>query len=179
MNEVRWGWVVGIAAATAIVQAAVFDAFVPLGVIRLDLPVLLTVAVGFVAIPRDAARVGFAIGLATDLLQFGPFGLYALMLMLAAWSLATLNVRMFMAGTGFRAFQGSLAAAATLFAVRVGGLAFGLRPAMFTPPALWSLLAIAVAGAVLVNALMPLARQMLRESGARSSGPIEAVVGPR
>ncbi len=179
MTEIRWGRVAAIAATTAIIQAAIFDVVVPFNVIRLDLPVLLTVAVGFAAVPRDAARIGFAIGLATDLLQFSPFGLYALMLMLAAWSLSALHLRMFISGGGLQTIQGALAAASTLFAVRVGGLAFGLRPPLFTSDALWSMFAIAVAGGLLVHSLMPIARRMLRESGARSSAPLEAVLGPR
>ncbi len=169
MTQVRWGWVMLLALGFAVVQAAVGDTILAFPYFRIDLPLLLTVAVGFVAMPRDAARIGFAIGLSTDLLQFSPFGLYALLLTLAAWTLANLRLRMMVAGQGFRSVQGALAAGAVTIATRIGGLAFGLRPPLFTRDALISLASITVVGGVAVHLLMPLARRMLRDYGSRTS----------
>lgn len=120
------------------------------------------VGIGFAALPNQAAVQGFVIGLATDVFQFGPFGLHALVYCLAGWSLATLRLRVLEAGASFRTIQAAGAVAVVTVMTWFAGRTFGQA----SPPAsqwLGRLAVTSLCGAILVHPATRLGRWMLNE----------------
>ncbi len=71
-----------------VIQVGVLDRLAGPSAVRVDLPLLVVVAVALVARLDEAAVVGFAGGLLLDLVSIGPFGLHALIATLGATAAA-------------------------------------------------------------------------------------------
>ena len=157
---IRWPLFLLVTVVVVIVQATVFDQIrLPVNS-RLDLALLLVVGIGFAARTDEAAVQGFVLGLATDLFQFGPFGLHALVYCLVGWSLATLRIRVLEAGASFRTVQAVGAVAMITALTWFTGGTFGQAG----PPAnQWParLIVAALCGAILVHPATRLGNKML------------------
>lgn len=161
-TAIRWPSFLLVTLIVVVVQATGFDQLPLPGGSRLDLSLVLVVGIGFAAMPDEAAVQGFVIGLATDMFQFGPFGLHALVYSLAGWSLAALRLRVLDAGASFRTVQAAGAVALVTTLTWFAGRTFGQAP----PPASQWLVRLTVAslcGAVLVHPATRLGRWMLKE----------------
>lgn len=157
---IRWPLFLLVTLVVVIVQATGFDQMQLPGSSRLDLALLLVVGIGFAARPDEAAVQGFVLGLATDLFQFGPFGLHALVFCLVGWSLATLRIRVLEPGASFRTVQAAGAVAMVTALTWFAGGTFGQA----APPAnQWParLILAALCGAVLVHPATRLGSRML------------------
>ncbi len=159
MTRLRTSYALAMVTVAAVLQAVTFDQIRVFGS-RIDLPLLLVVGIGFVTRPNEAAVLGFAAGLLVDLYQFGPFGLHALVLCVAAWALSVARIRMLEAGASFRSVQGAGAVSiVTALTWTVGGI-FGESP----PDGTEWLIQLALAslqGAVLVHPATRIASLLL------------------
>ncbi len=166
----RWTHILIVVVAIVIAQVETFDQTLLLDRVRLDLPLYLLIGVGFVSRSDEALLLGFVVGLAVDLFQFSPFGLNALLFGLVGWALAEARVRMLQPGTGFRTFQGALAAIAVTSVSWLAGSAFNQDPPPFDNATLINLGVIGVVGAVLVHPATFLANWMIdTQIGQRTS----------
>lgn len=171
---IRWPQTIAVLSALSIVQAAVFDQFWLIGRIRIDVLLLLMVSLSWTTASRDAAVLGFVIGLFVDLLRFGPFGMHALIFCLAGWVLANSGERMLQVGAGFRLARGAVAVLFTTTATWVAAAVFGQRPSALGNDPLLTLGLTAVVGAVL---LLPVGRltSMMTEAGPRRTPTSDVV----
>lgn len=92
--RLAWGRTLAVATIAVVVQVTVLDQLGFGGLARVDLPLLLLVAVASSARSDDAAVVGFAAGLATDLYHLGPFGLHGLVYCVIAFTVAVATARL-------------------------------------------------------------------------------------
>ncbi len=77
-DVVAWGRALVLAALFVLAQVTIIDQIEFGGLLRIDLPLLLVIAVASAARSDHAAVVGFGTGLAVDLFQLGPFGQHSL-----------------------------------------------------------------------------------------------------
>ena len=162
-SQIRWLHFAFAALAAVMLQVSVFDRFQPFDVGRVDLPLMLVVGVGFVARAGDAAILGFLTGLFVDTMQFGPFGLSALVYSLAAWLIVLARLRMLAPGTPFRTVQGALIVVLVTAATWGAGAVFGLRAEPLDAESLTRLAVAGSVGAFLVHPLTSVAQWMIDE----------------
>ncbi|MEZ5378746.1 MAG: rod shape-determining protein MreD [Acidimicrobiales bacterium] len=160
-SRVRWGHALTTILAVVLVQVTVFDRYQPLEAVRVDVPLVLIVAVGFVATPSDAAILGFTTGILLDTMQFGPFGLSALVYCLAAWLIVMARLRVLQPGATFRTVQGATIVVLVTGATWAAGTVFGLRPPEFGLESIGRLLLAGAIGAALVHPLTHAASWMV------------------
>ncbi len=160
-SRVRWFHALLVIVVVVLVQVSVFDRYEPLDLVRIDLPLILIVSVGFVATPNDAAVLGFTTGLLLDTMQFGPFGLSALVYCLAAWTIVLARLRVLQAGASFRTVQGAAIVMLVTAATWGAGNVFGLRPPDFGVGSFARLALAGLVGAVLVHPLSRAASWMV------------------
>ena len=165
---IRWPQTIAVLAALSVLQAGIFDQFWIGGRVRIDLLLLLVVSIGLSVDTRDATKLCFVIGLAVDLLRFGPFGLHALIFCLAGWALANNGARMLQVGTGFRIAQGTVAVLVVTAATWATAAVFGQRPPPFGNESLINVGLTAVVGGVLLGAFRRLT-PMLAPAGPNRS----------
>ncbi len=174
MNEsnVRWLPAMAVIVAAIIMQVSVFDQYQPFGLVRIDLPLILIVSIGFVATPSDAAILGFMTGLLLDTIQFGPYGLSALVYCVAAWLIVLARQRVLQAGVSFRTVQGAAIVMLVTAATWTAGNVFGLRPPTFGLASIGHLALVGLVGAVLVHPLTRAASWMVDDHERSSMGAI-------
>lgn len=168
-SQVRWSPALAVILVAVMVQVTVFDRYQPLDSVRVDLPLVLVVGVGLVADAGDAAILGFVTGLLLDMMQFGPFGLTALVYCVAAWLIVLARLRLLQPGTSFRTVQGAAIVMLVTAATWGAGTVFGLRATSFGVGPLWRLAFAGLIGAVLVHPASRVANWMVDESGRPSS----------
>ncbi len=175
-SRVRWIHAIAVIVGAVMMQVTMFDRYQPFGLVRIDIPLILIVAVGFVANPSDAAILGFVTGLLLDTLQFGPFGLSALVYCLAAWLIVLARLRVLQAGASFRTVQGATIVMLVTAATWAAGMIFGLRAIPLDPTAIARLALVGLVGAVLVHPMITAASLMI-DSHDRS--PVSSTSGVR
>ncbi len=175
-GRVRWLRALGVILAVAIVQVGTFDQTLLFDRVRLDLPLYLLVAIGFVSQSQEAAFLGFVTGLSVDLFQFAPFGVYALLFSVVAWGLAESQIRLLHPGPLFRTIQGAMAIIGATILMWFAGVIFEQDPPPFTNHTLITLLMIGAIGSVMVHPATQVARWMLhdRPSSDMTSAPTSA-----
>lgn len=161
VSRIRWIHTSAVIVCAVVLQISIFDQLQPFGLIRVNLPLILIVGVGFVANPADAALIGFVTGIAADTMQFGPFGLSALVFCVAAWLIVLARLRMMQAGATFRTVQGAVIVMAVTMALWFAAGIFGQRPISLDLGTATRLLATGVVGAVLVHPLTSVAQRMV------------------
>lgn len=166
-----WAKSLAILAALSVVQVAVFDQFWIGGRVRIDLLLLTVVSVGLQAEVRQAALLGFVIGLFVDVFRFGPFGLHALIFCLAAWVLANNGARMLQVGAVFRIGQGTIAVLLVTAATWSAAAVFGQRPPAFGNESLLSVALTALAGGLLLAPVDAITRRMVGSGSAPQRVP--------
>ncbi len=167
MTSVRWSHVIVVLTAAIVLQTGLLDQAWLFERLRVDVMVLLVVAVGLRADARTALILGFLLGLFLDLFRFSPFGFHALLFCLGAWLVASTRIRMLQAGTSFRTIQGGIAVGLVTASTWVGGAVFGLGAPPFDNRTLAQLAIIIVLGAVLIHPASRVAAWMI--SAPRSS----------
>lgn len=172
MTGLRSGLTALVVVTTVVLQVAVLDTVRPLG-IRVDLPLLLVLGIGFSSRRADAAVAGWCTGLLVDLHQLGPLGLSALVYAVAGWSLADSRVRVVEAGPLFRTVQGALAALTVSWLLWAATVLVG----QLGNPADWSLLGwsagLALSGAVGVHPATVVGHRLQRDRQLTSRMPLQ------
>ncbi len=176
-SRIRWLHALAIIVVTIVVQVSVLDRYQLLDLVRIDLPLILIVSIGFVATPSDAAVLGFTTGLLLDTMQFGPFGLSALVYCLAAWLIVLARQRVLQAGASFRTAQGAAIVVLVTAATWAAGTVFGLRPPTFGLLSVGRLLLFGVVGAVLVHPLTRAASWMVDDHERSSMSSMSSTSG--
>ncbi len=170
---IRWRHALAGIGCAVLLQVAVFDQILVADRLRLDLPLFLVIGIGFAASSTNAAILGFAVGLAVDLFQFGPFGLHALVFCLVSWALAEAKLRALQPGRSFRTVQGGMAAIAVTSVTWLAGAVFGQSPPEFSVRSLVLLALTGVVGGVVVHPATVLGEWML---GAGRPARVDAAV---
>jgi rod shape-determining protein MreD len=171
VTRTRWGLASLVVVTVVVVQVAVFDAVLPLG-IRVDLPLLLVLGVALSARRADAAVLGWATGLLVDLHQLTPLALTALVYAVAAWSLADSRRRVVEAGVGFRTAQGALAAMGVGVVLWVGAALLGHGPGRGGWDLVGWSLGLALSGAVGVHPATAVGHRLQRGHQLTSGSPL-------
>lgn len=174
-SRVRWLPALAVILVAVMVQVTVFDRYQPLDLVRIDLPLVLIVGVGLVSQASDAAVLGFVTGLLLDMMQFGPFGLTALVYCLAAWLIVLARLRLLQPGTSFRTVQGAAIVVLVTAATWGAGTVFGLRPTSFGIGPVWRLAFAGLVGAVLVHPATRVAGWMV-DDASRPSPSLSAML---
>ncbi len=160
-SRVRWVHALTIIIGAVVLQVSIFDRHQPFDLVRVDIPLILIVSIGFVATPSDAAILGFVTGLFLDTMQFGPFGFSALVYCLAAWLIVLARLRVLQAGASFRTVQGAAIVVLVTAATWGAGVVFGLRAMPFGWSTLGRMALVGLVGAVLVHPLTRTAAWMV------------------
>lgn len=164
MNHlVSWRHALAVIVGVVLVQVANFDRILVFDRLRLDLPMLLLIGIGFAAPPSSAVVLGFVLGLAVDLFHLGPFGLHALVYGLVGYSLAQAKLRVLQPGRHFRTIQGMAAAAAVTAVIWLAGAVFGQSPPRFEVANVALLAATGVVGGIAVHPATRLGEWMIRD----------------
>lgn len=161
--RISWGHALAVIGVTVLVQVANLDRLHLLGELRFDLPLFLLIGLGFAARSHNAAILGFVLGLAVDLFQFGPFGLHAFVFCLVAWSLAEARVRVLQDGASFRTVQGSVAAVVVTSVLWLAGSVFGQSPPPFSTRSVLLVFLTGLIGGIMVHPSTRVAQWMLVE----------------
>ncbi len=161
--HISWPHAGAVIAAAVVLQVANFDRILLADRVRVDLPMLLLIGVGFAAPPATATALGFTLGLAVDLFHLGPFGLHALVYCLVAYSLAQAKLRALQPGRSFLTLQGMVAAAVVTAVIWLAGAVFGQSPPRFDLGNVGVLVAVAVIGGVAVHPATRLGGWMIED----------------
>lgn len=141
---------------TLVLQVCLFARFSYEGA-RPDLLVLLAVAAGFVGGPEKGATVGFAAGLAFDVVLATPFGLSALVYTLVGYSVGALGANVVRAAWWISPVLVGVASGAAMVLYALVGVVLG-QATLDGPP----LTAIVAVVAALNAVLAPLAIRAMR-----------------
>lgn len=160
-SRIRWLRTLAVIAVIAVAQVGTFDQTLVADRIRLDLPLYLLIAIGFVSRSDEAAVLGFVTGLSVDVFQFSPFGLSAMLFAVVAWGLAESQIRLLHPGRVFRTVQGAMATIGVTTLLWFSGVIFDQDPPPFTNSTLVTLLLIGLIGAVMVHPATRVARWLL------------------
>lgn len=153
MNPFRLGVVVLVA---LVLQVCLFSRFAYEGA-RPDVMILVAIAAGLVAGAERGALVGFAAGLAYDVLLTTPLGLSALVYCLVGYAAGASGSGVLRASRWVAPVMAATASAAGMFAYALVGSVFGL--ATFRGPAITDIVVVVAS----VNAVLaPLAVRVLR-----------------
>jgi len=147
-GAIRWGRALVALLAVSILQAVFFDQLAFVGRVRVDAPLLLVVGLAFAADLDAAAVLAFIVGMLVDVFQFGPFGLHALVYLLAVWGIVAARVRLFQLGATVQAVQGAIAVGLVTGLTWVVGRVFGQAPPS------GGRLVVGLLGAVLMGAIL-------------------------
>lgn len=146
------------------IQLSVFDQVLVGGLLEVQLPLLMVVAVAMSARPDEAALFGFQCGLILDLFHIGPFGQFALAYCLVAFAIAAgaarrrtkrLDPHSGLQRFGQRCLLGGTAAVAS--SLIIGGVTIAVAGRPMNPPAVgeWADLGVACGSILLIH---PVAR---------------------
>lgn len=153
MNAAKTGLVV---LAALVLQVCLFARFSYDGA-RPDVMVLLAITAGFVAGPERGAVVGFAAGVAFDVVLATPLGLSALVYTLVGYGVGVITANVVRAAWWITPVLVAIASAAAMVLYALVGTVLG-QPTLEGPP----LTAIVVVVAALNAALSPLASRAVR-----------------
>lgn len=148
--------VAAVVLVTLVLQVCLFARFSYEGA-RPDLLVLLAVAAGFVGGPEKGATVGFAAGLAFDVVLATPFGLSALVYTLVGYSVGALGANVVRAAWWISPVLVGVASGAAMVLYALVGVVLG-QATLDGPP----LTAIVAVVAALNAVLAPLAIRAMR-----------------
>ena len=152
----RIGRAVAVVLTALVLQASLFARFSFEGA-RPEILVLVALMAGFVAGPEDGAVIGFAAGLALDVVVRTPFGLSALVYTLAGYATGSITASVLRSAWWIASLVGAVGSAGVMVVYALVGAVLG-EPTLSGPS-----LATIVVVVSAVNALLaPLAALALR-----------------
>ncbi|MGH1505043.1 MAG: rod shape-determining protein MreD [Acidimicrobiales bacterium] len=161
--HISWPHALAAIVGVVVVQVANFDRILLADKVRIDLPMLALIGIGFAAPPTTATVLGFVLGVTLDLFHLGPFGFHALVYCLVAYSLAQAKLRALQPGRAFLTFQGMVAAAVVTAVVWLAGAVFGQSPPKFDLGNVGVLLVVACIGGIAVHPATRLGGWMIED----------------
>ena len=152
----RIGRSVAVVLTALVLQASLFARFSFEGA-RPEVLVLVALMAGFVAGPEDGAVVGFAAGLALDIVVRTPFGLSALVYTVAGYATGSITASVLRSAWWTASLVGAVGSAGTMLVYALVGAVLG-EPTLSGP----SLATIVVVVSAVNAFLAPLAALALR-----------------
>ena len=152
----RIGRAVAVVLTALVLQASLFARFSFEGA-RPEILLLVALMAGFVAGPDDGAIIGFAAGLALDIVVRTPFGLSALVYTLAGYATGSITASVLRSAWWIASLVGAVGSAGAMVVYALVGAVLG-EPTLSGP----SLATIVVVVSAVNACLAPLAASALR-----------------